>query len=104
MESQSEMPGDHQKSGGAECGDRYNEESYSENATLDKLAESGYKKASESGNNVAGFATARGISGFAHGRKNCVISRRYTGNGPGVGKKARRSKWDGRFRLVIEMR
>ena len=97
MENQSERLGDNQKSGGAECGDRYNEESYSENATLDKLAESEYKKANESGDNVAGFATARGISGFAHGRRNCVISPRYTGNGPGVGKKARRSKWGWSF-------
>ena len=76
MENQSERLGDHQKSVGAECGDRYDEESYSENATLDKLAESGYKKANESVDNVAGFATARGISGFPQGRRNCVISPR----------------------------
>ena len=76
MENQSERPGDHQKAGEVECGGRYNEESCPENATLDKLAESGYKKASESGDNVVEFATARGISGFAHGRRNCVISPR----------------------------
>ena len=76
VENQGERPGDHQKAGEVECGGRYNEESYSENTTLDKLAESGYKKASESGDNVAGFATVRGISGFPHGRRNCVISPR----------------------------
>ena len=70
MENQSERPGDHQKAGEVECGGRYKEESCPENATLDKLAESGYKKASESGDNVVEFATARGISGFAHGRRN----------------------------------
>ncbi len=89
MENQSERPGDHQKAGEVECGGRYHEESCPENATLDKLAESGYKKASESGDNVTGFATARGISGFAHGRRNCVSILRYTGNGPRVARKER---------------
>lgn len=103
MENQSERPGDHQKADELECGGRYNEESYSENATLDKLAESGYKKARESGDSVAGFATAKGISGFAHGRRNCVSSLRYTGDGPRVKKKRGGVNGDGCFRLVIEM-
>jgi hypothetical protein len=44
MENQSERPWDYQKTREVERGGRYHEESCPENATLDKLAESGYKK------------------------------------------------------------
>ena len=86
------------------CGGRYNEESYLEIMTFDKLAEFRYKKSGEIGDNVAEFATARGISGCAHGRRNCVSSLRYTINGPRVRVKQGGVNRDGRFRLVIEMR
>ena len=104
MESKSERPGEHHKAGKVGCGGHYNEESYLEIMTLDKLAEFRYEKAGGIGDNVAGFATARGISGFAHGRRNCVNSLRYTVNGPRVRKKRGGVNRDGRFRLVIEMR
>jgi len=70
MENQSERPWDYQKTREVERGGRYHEESCPENATLDKLAESGYKKASEGSDHVAGFAAARGIGGFAHDKIN----------------------------------